>query len=343
MLESTYAVLAEKKERLRSRANELSRPDDGSRFHKLWRSMDFQEGKGVVGAEDGSINHKHYKGFALYAVNALALVCDGGIKEYAASDVNIIHPFLLEERLGLYRSIFELKTSLKALGESDVFLIDGSLSSDLGTPRSLGFELDAEEKAEALALVPKLEGSLEDGVRIAAHDYADEFVERKSEKLVFLEYLEYLLCLSVLLEKGLDKLVGVSKTSRISSLVEGVSDMALFEGLTREPGFSRPRQEPLASKIHREFPIYDELFNSLVFTSFYTRLEKNKGMLRVEVPKEIEEEEAIQLLEKMRSVSVNGYPYPLRKAHRGVVITNRDMERILKSLSIVAKTGREVL
>ena len=63
----------------------------------------------------------------------------------------------------------------------------------------------------------------------------------------------------------------------------------------------------------------------------------------VELPREIGEREIRELLSKLAGVSVDGYPYPLRKAHKLVVISARHMERFAASLGISARTGREVL
>ncbi|MEE8167964.1 MAG: DNA double-strand break repair nuclease NurA [Candidatus Hydrothermarchaeales archaeon] len=344
MLDTTYEVLAKKREALKAKAEGLLHLEDADELRKMWRSTEFQEQKVTIGAEDGSINYRCYKSFVLYAVNALALVYDGNIREFEGSDVDLLHPYRVEQRLALYRSIFELKTSLQALDTSELFLIDGSLSSDLGTPKDFDFELNAKEKEEVLSLLPELEKHAgEIGVAIAAHGFAEQFKEKKHEKLAFLEYLEYLFCLERLFEKGMGKLVGVSKTSSKTSLMGELPDMAVFEKLVKESGYSEPLQEPLVSKLFRKFPAYDEFFNSLVFTSFYARLEDGKGVLLIEIPREVGEGEVVQILEKIRSTSVEGYPYLLRKAHRKVVISNKDIQGIFNSLGLLAKTGREVL
>lgn len=342
MLEETYEVIARKRESIRSEIDGLLKPSDAATIKESWKSVGINEKKIPIGAEDGSANHISYRGFALYAVNALAVVYDGQVKEYKASDVGIIEPYCIEDRLALYRSIFEIKSALRALEHSGLFLIDGSLSSDLGTPKHTGLELSSADKEEVLAFLPVVEERLTQ-VPLVASELAVKFNEKRVEKTVFLEYIEYLVSLARLLENGMDKLVGVSKTSTKASIIEGLPDMALYERSSREAGFSELKKEPLSSKLLRRFPVYDEFLNSLVFTSCYARLVDGKGVLMIELPMEANEGEVLEVLKGMRSVSVDGYPFPLRKAHREVVITNRDMRILSNSLGLFAKTGREVL
>jgi NurA-like 5'-3' nuclease len=202
--------------------------------------------------------------------------------------------------------------------------------------------LNSREREEVLAILPEVEKRLMD-MHLAARELSGVFDDKRTEKALFLEYLEYLACLSRLLERGLDKVVGVSKTSTRASLLGSLPDVAVYSRISKEPGFSDLMREPFASKFRRRFPAYDEFFNSIVFTSCYTRLVAGKGVLLIEIPREVDEDVVLDILEGMRGVSVDGYPYPLRKAHREVVITNRDMRVISNSLGLLAKTGREVL
>jgi NurA-like 5'-3' nuclease len=143
------------------------------------------------------------------------------------------------------------------------------------------------------------------------------------------------------LERGHDKLVGISKTSTRAELNEGIPDIAIFEEITSDTGYSKPTSDLFP--LWKKFPIYHEFFKSFVFTTCYARLENKKGVLMVEFPKEVTEKEVAEALRAIRSTSVMGYPYPLMKAHKEVVITNREMQKLALSLGITEKTGREVL
>lgn len=342
MLDETYETLARKRAQLREEIEKLS--DIGSeKYSQLWREVEIPERKAIIGAEDGSLNHRRYKNFVIYAVNAIALVYNGSFQEIKHSDINILYPYKnIEERLNLYRTIFELKTALEVLDEAELFLLDGSMLSDVGYLKRFGRWLGEEEKREVLELAPELEKI--EGVEIASMRFAAQFEgEHKFEKIMFLEYLEFLSSLARLLEEGIEKLVAISKLSTKSSFAEDLPDIAVFEEISKKQGYSRPEYEPLTSQVMGKFSVYEELFKSLVFTTFYARFEDKKGVFLLELPREIKDEEILEILCKIKSTCIDGYPYFLTKAHKSVVITNRDMENIFTSLGIYAKTGREML
>ncbi len=122
-----------------------------------------------------------------------------------------------------------------------------------------------------------------------------------------------------------------------------MTDIAVFDEISKEPGFGFAKEKEKI--LQKKFPIYAEFFSSYVpfFKYFYARLEKNKGVFMMEVLRDIDEKEIIDLLCKIRSTSVDGYPYLLRKAHKDVVITNRDINKFATSLGISGLTGREAL
>jgi NurA-like 5'-3' nuclease len=338
MLDTTYEAFAAKRRKIKTRIDELKRRGSLNKYSDRWRISELKPLERIIGAEDGSANHKKYKSIVFYAANALALIYDGKLKGFKCADIDILYPYRdVENRLAIYRSILELKASLQALDKADLFLIDGSIFSDLVSNRGIETGLSREDVGEVLELLPELEAA--DGAAIASKELAGE-LKGSMDKIIFLEYLEYLSCLQKLLERGHDKLVGISKTSSRAELDEGIPDIAIFEEITRDSGYSKPTSDSL---VWKKFPIYEDFFRSFVFTTCYARLEDKKGVLMVEFPREILEEEVEEALRAIRSTSVMGYPYPLRKAHREVVITNREMQKFALSLGIVEKTGREVL
>jgi NurA-like 5'-3' nuclease len=339
MLDLTYEVLAKEKEGIKKRVDQLLDSASMLKYENEWMDTQIKPKAAIIGGEDGSINHKRYKNLVIYAVNAAALVYDSGMKKIVLADVGLLHPYYqIEERLNLYRAIFELKTSLEIIDEVELFLVDGSLLSDLKALRTLETGLSKSAKEEVKSLLPKIESS--SGVKITSISLAEELGrEDYREKVGFLEYLEYLTCLEKLISRGMDKVVGISKLSTRSTLGRGIPDLAIFDEVTHNAGYSRPEQE----FVSKRFPVYDEFFRSLVFTITHIRLEDKKGVLMLEVPREIEEDEVVNIIEKIRSVSVEGYPYLLKKAHKEVVITKSDMERIVSGLGIISKTGREFL
>jgi NurA-like 5'-3' nuclease len=339
MLDITYETFARKRRSLKKQIDSLTYKEDLKKYGRYWRSIDFEGEKAVIGAEDGSINHKRYKSIVLYVVNATAVLYNNQIKEVKYSDIDILYPYKdIDERLSIYRSIFELKTSLQVIDEVELFLIDGSIFSDLIVPRNQGKWLGQEDRKEVMAFLPEIENS--DEVEITSQKLARDLKGKdKFDKIAFLEYLEYLSCLEKLMEKGVNKLVGISKSSIRAEFKEGMPDMAIFEEVTSSSGYS----QPFFKFLPKRFPVYREFFKNFVFTTFYARLEDKKGVLMLETPREIGEEEIVKILSRLRSISVDGYPYLLRKAHKSVVIADKDMQRIASSLGIAAKTGREML
>jgi|TARA_B100000959_G_C14934323_1_gene605057 NurA-like 5'-3' nuclease len=339
MLDLTYETFAKNKIRIKRRINELKRKNSLLKYSNKWNKLNIEPLNLVIGAEDGSANHKKYKSIVFYAVNAMAVIYDENIKEYKCSDVDILNPYYdIENRLSLYRSILELKASLQVLDKVDLFLIDGSIFSDLVISRDFGKGLKQEEVDEVKDLLPLFEK--DEGTTIKSKEIINELNWDSSQQIAFLEYLEYLSCLQKILARGHKKLIGISKTSMRSDLNEGIPDMAIYEEITKDSGYSKPTSNSL---IWKKFPIYQDFFRSFVFTTCCTRLENNKGVLMAEFPREIPDNEVEDILSAIKSTSVMGYPYLLRKAHRDVVITNREMQKFAISLGIVEKTGREVL
>ncbi|MHA1627397.1 MAG: DNA double-strand break repair nuclease NurA, partial [Candidatus Asgardarchaeia archaeon] len=169
---------------------------------------------------------------------------------------------------------------------------------------------------------------------------------------IYLEYLENLYTLSKIMEFS-KKIVSISKTARSNDYFEkyGVitPDIVLFEKYCKTPGYSEIKKKAIVNGSHtserykRAFPILEDFFRGKRITIFYARLEEDGPMLKFEVPAIIDEDEVRRILSIAKSMSVRGYPYLLRKAHRDVIIRNRDMMTVIKVIRIIEKTGREFL
>lgn len=341
MLDATYEVLARKKRELRAQIDELSNIDKEI-FAAQWIDKDFSPIKAVVGAEDGSYNLKKYKSFCLFVVNSCAILHNGTTREEKHADIGITRPYrYMDERVGRYMAIMELKTSLQIIDEVDVFLLDGSIISSMVVSRQIDRLLKDHEKKEAMELLSEVQ-DVQD-LKVASRGFEDRFEgKKKNELITFLEYLEYLWCLKEFLERGKDKIVAISKTSTGTDYFnEDTSDLALFDMSTSRAGYSIPRPISIKEKIRTALPIYDSFFGDLDFTLFYARLEDRKPVYRFEVPTNLGEGEVAETLSKIKSVSIAGYPYLLKKAHNRVEIKNRDVKRIEKSLGIYAKKWRD--
>ncbi len=343
MLDITFETLSKRRQDIQKKIACLKDKGKIEKYKSYWKEADFERHAAVIGAEDGSINHQKYKSIILYAVNASAVVLDKKIRESKFADIDILYPYRdVSDRLDIYRTIFEFKASIEVIDEVDLFLVDGSIYSDLITPRNPAADLSQDERCEVEKFLPKIEE--DETVQIISKTLADRIDGRnRFKKIVYLEYLEYLTAIKRFIEKGRGKIVGVSKTSTRSSFQEGMPDIAIFDEVSQMPGYGFADEK--VKVLEKRFPVYGEFFNSLVptFTYFYARLEKNKGVLLMDVPGDIKEKEIKDLLNKISSISIDGYPYLLRKAHKNVVIKNRDIDRFAASLGIKERTGRGAL
>jgi hypothetical protein len=130
--------------------------------------------------------------------------------------------------------------------------------------------------------------------------------------------------------KGLIKsnaVIFIAKTSESNSDLKGeVGDMYYYAKYTSAPGISRIVYDPHGVSV------------------FYARLSEWAPVIKVEVPGQINESEALDVIRKLYSVSVNGYPYPLLLAHQRCKVDVKDMETAEALLGLGAEPGaREVL
>ncbi|WP_457555844.1 DNA double-strand break repair nuclease NurA [Candidatus Pyrohabitans sp.] len=335
MLELTYETFARKRRELKDRLEVLLRSEELQQYRELWHEHDAEPVFCTAAGVDGSSNCIRYKSLLLYAVNAVAVSYDGSMREQGCADVDFLIPYKYpSERVDLYRSTMELKVALSAADDVELLLLDGSLHSALTAPKQWWRFMEEDKVEEVMSYLPVLEENR--GMELLAKRLGSRL---DAEQVMLLEYLEYLVAIQKLIERGVHSLVAVAKTSTDSSFNRGIPDMAVLEEITSGPGYSIPRDRMI--KMH--YPIYDDFFRSLVFTRFYARLERGKDMLMIELPREVGDEEIRKLLSRLRHLSVEGYPYLLKRAHRRVVISNREIERIATSLGIGEKTGREVL
>ncbi|MFP3133045.1 MAG: DNA double-strand break repair nuclease NurA [Nitrososphaeria archaeon] len=119
----------------------------------------------------------------------------------------------------------------------------------------------------------------------------------------------------------------IAKTSESNTDLKGeVGDMYYYTKYTNKAGISKVRYDPHGVSV------------------FYARLSDWAPVIKVEVPGWINESEALKVVRKLYSVSVNGYPYPLLLAHQRCKVDDKDMETAEALLGLGAEPGaREVL
>ncbi len=333
MIENVYELVARRKSDILRKIYNLDKKS--SKYREKWNDYEFDPKKAVIGAEDGSLNFKRYVDFILYATNAVAVLYESGIENHFLTDVDILYPYKrVEDRLNIYRSMFEFKVVLENLDKASLFLIDGSLISSIVKP----FHFDGFDGIESY--MDEIKNKI-----YRLEIVSKKFQEELKDKVIDLEYLEYLETLKRLIEKGKEKIVAVSKTSTSSKYFgSGIPDIAIFERISDKQGFSEPISRDINDELKRKLPMeYDSYFKELTFTIFYSRLSDRGRVLLFEVPRNIDKDEAVDILEKIKSITVGDYPYLLKKAHDMVVIKSKDMENIANILGISSKLAREVV
>ncbi len=179
--------------------------------------------------------------------------------------------------------------------------------------------------------------------------------------VVSMEYIEKIYVYGRLLEKvanGDCKLIYIAKTSRSTDLFRSsiYPDIILFEKLTSEPGYSKIIKQSLVSVkllprlgIPGSYRRILDLYESMCMYYTFSRFTEYGPVLGVEVidlcsPARVDDESFRHIHNVLSTISVNGYPFPLKMAHHEVHITGEDVSRLLHLLGLdIEVTGREVL
>ena len=335
-----------------------SETDVESQLEYKWFDRDIQESSDdfSIAAGDGSFNKKKFLTTNFCAVGAESIIYDGEIKKIDDSDIfDIANVSFLDELLGNYMAIYELKCALRTINDYNVdyYMFDGSLLGDLQNAFPRGAQLPSQLRDNMDdALLNEFER------RLKIRQYGLVFSEiRDSLKLMELpkredanKVEEYNLHLSaiekiVLLKEILQhrkKIISISKTSSDNDLFHwNIPDIAFLDKFTEKQGISLIKHREVHKKL--AFQYYNDFFKGLTFTVFYIRLQDNKGVLKVELPYKASKEEVFSIIKKIKFLSVQGYPYLLNKAHNDVVITDRNMKELLKIAKIYETTNREVM
>ncbi len=286
------------------------------------------------------------------------------------------------ERIKLYREIVEGKVACHACKDGAMILMDGSIASIIVRPRPeprftqryfliedvVGY-INSKDKAYFKKLKECIDSTLVDKNKlvetpICSADLKPHGIE--SEELdivaVIVEYIEKLYTYGKLIEqaiRGSCQLVFIAKTSHSRDLVNSplYPDIILFEKLTNGKGISSSIFKQLIEYKNLPRPdLPEEYLNVFEYYSLagllysYMRLEDRGPMLKVEVIGDYSnlhdsrDKTLLEVYRSLQAISNNGYPHPLRIAHRDTHITYNDMKKLLHLLGLdIESTGREVL
>ncbi|MCL2156696.1 MAG: DNA double-strand break repair nuclease NurA [Methanobrevibacter sp.] len=361
MLESLYSKAINKKEIITKKVEEYEIANFDVSKH--WKEGEIAESKDdlTIAAGDGSKHEKKFLNFYFYAISAESLIFNKLLSKIESSDIDVIpHSEFASDRIRNYMGLFEVKNALKTIKTYDIdyYLYDGSLLGDLIRPFPLEKEIPQKIKKEILNLseeylikdINNIE-NIDVGIsstKIANSDLKEKFKQLKEyEPVIFLEHIEKLLTLSNLL-KYKKKIIAISKTSTSYDYFNSnIPDIAIFDKHSPKAGFSIPTiPKPVyenSEKLKREFAVEDSFFKKLTFTIFYLRLERNKNILKIELPYRADEKDIKKIIGVINKTSSEGYPYLLKKAHHDVIIKKRDIEQLFKIFGFYEKPGREML
>lgn len=351
MLDSLLELTLTKKDSIREKLELIKKVYiDSEKYWIDYTSTNVDSSK-IISAGDGSINKKKYLSSIFYAISAESVTHDNGMETIENSMVDITSPHLfLDDRLRNYMEIYEYKNALKAIQNhnSDYYLIDGSLMGSLIRPLPLDKELSSTRKKELINTYkePLTEEIKKGDVTISSLQFEDELKdgEDHNTELMFLESIETLLVIKEVLQYK-DKVIGISKTSTNKDYFgQKIPDILIFDMQQENAGYSKPYSPRVSEKqFKHEYIIDNDYFRNQKFSIFYARLEKNKPILKLEVPYELETDGIENLIDTINPICIEGYPYLLKKAHNDVVIKGTDMEQLIKIIGLNEKTGREML
>ena len=318
---------------------------------KHWESISFSKSQEnfTIGAGDGSFNKKKFLTYNLCAIGAESLIYDGKLKKIEDSDIyRVNHVSFLDELLSNYMSVYELKCALRTINDYhiDYYMVDGSILGNLQNPIPRSVE-------QPKNLKENINGILLDNFHtrfgitlygLASHDIRKKRFPNIGDDLemynLHLSSIENLIILRELLKNN-KKLISISKTSSETELSKSnIPDIAFFDKFTDSEGMSTIIHPKVKNTY---FPYFGNFFKKLNFSICYVRLEKNKNVFKLEVPYYAGKDEMIKIIEKIKKLSVQGYPYLLNKAHNDVVITDRNMKELIKIAKIYETTNREML
>lgn len=350
MLNSLYIEATKKRGKLNQIPFDI---DDESSISNFWDEIVISPSNKQfsLAAGDGSFNKKKFLASNFYAVVSESLIFKGDLKkiEEAVVDEMEHHPFI-DDLLRTYMGILELKTAVKSFENFDVdyYLYDGSLLGDLIRPLPIGANISKLKKQDILDnTLTELKERLEYfNFKIQSQKIIDRYYKNYHEKfeyMMFLSSIEKLLILKDLLRYK-DKIIAISKTSTNRDLFKSnIPDISIFDKYTHKSGISKIIYKKVSLEVKNKFPIDDEFFRQLEFTIFYLRLEDYKNVLKIELPYRASRNEVLSIIKKLKKYSTEGYPYLLKKAHKDVVISEKDIKELATIVNINEKIGREML
>jgi len=319
-----------------------------------WLEFPSEKIKKPLIAVDGSYKSSIRDFGLIYAITGLALYQEGEvIRDRGLSLVDVMEKNLFRQKhlsdfLSMLMKLAEVKNLLRVLrdlGGDYAVLMDGSFISDVITPQPtyewvshLGIEREKVESYEEKIL----EVSEEIERRFLAEDFAlinmleifsNESLPIRAYIAAKLLYYEYLISLHKLTELK-NPIFFITKDSSSSDFVrwweirQFLTDQVMFNICTlNRPGYAPPIPSMLEEKKKYLPPKFVGILDVEIYQTF-TRLKPlSVSTYKVEVLN-VPKDEIGFYLSYIADTSPRGYPFLLEMAHKSVVITERDIEKV---------------
>ena len=348
-----FSYLLKKRDKIHKKISSLYKISNAEEY---WIPNTFENAYNYTFAGgDGSFNKKDYIDYCLYTIGTVSYINKVGesIKESINYwDTDIIQPYkYVSNRLRLYMLNMELKTILWNFINKDIdyYLYDGSLYSLLIQTHTYGTHLEYNKDTDKHILdyykeyyneiKNKIYEQLKNNKLSPIYDYNED------ERILF-EQLEYIILLVELLKKYGDKIIGVSKTSKMNLYFENsnMPDIAIFSNIYGS-GYSNPLNltdddiYSVNKNIHYTLSNFKRFYPVKNLYYQFLRLENNSGMVNITSICKLDD----KFFSSLKEISLSGYPYILKKSHENVKITDKDMELCAKLLGIYKKTDRGII
>ncbi|ABR55611.1 DNA double-strand break repair nuclease NurA [Methanococcus aeolicus] len=344
-----FSYILNKKARIQEKINSINKTMD---IGEYWIHDNFENSSNCIFAGgDGSFNKIDYIDYCLYSVGTISYINETGgkieesIKQW---DIDIMLPYkYVSNRLRLYMINMELKTILWNFINKDIdyYLFDGSLYSLLiqthtyGAPRNLEQNSDLTYcyNSHKKELMEKIYAQLNNNDLSPIYDYNED------EKILF-EQLEYIVLLVEILKNYKNKIIGISKTSKMSIYFENsnMPDMGIFSKGVKKTGYSKPInlvEKQFNEGINYTINNFKKLYPLENLYYGFLKLDNNSGLTNITSFCKLDNE----VFSNLKEISVSGYPYVLKKSHETVKISNKSMELCGKLLGINKKRDRDII
>ncbi|RAP45107.1 MAG: hypothetical protein BZ135_06485 [Methanosphaera sp. rholeuAM6] len=383
MLDALYLKSIEKKEEIDNFFNNITKDINIEEVKKEYNECSFDKIKQDknFAAIDGSFNKTKFMAGYVYAITSQTIIskCGEDIKKESKGvdikTISTIHDTRIDSILSLQMNIFELKSTIDTLKKHpdlDYMLMDGSISGTLTNyrqpeiPEELKaflrnksyeyFEKELEKDEISLEIITERK---KENLKQTCNIFIEEkkldinYDDIEMNIILCLEGYEQLFCINYLLKHFKEKIICVSKTSSKQSLFnEDIPDIAVIEYTCNKSGYTKPRllesMRPFRyinqALIQVDFPVKKLELTNTPYEIFFTKLEDKSQVLKIEIPRKLKgENEVIMILNNLESISINGYPHILKKAHDEVKIGTKFMKRITKDVNLSNREDRSVL